>query len=333
VPLVQGWLYEGTVALFSSHGGGGKSYVSLTFAALAATGGVWFGKQMTQGGVLFVNGEDSLHDVHHRLWGICAAYGVGMGALAGQLDIIDVTPLQDKSLYTASATDYSKREFTKQFHKMKELIESGKYKYVVLDNLSKFYMANENVRPMVDEFISALAMLAIQNKLGVLLIGHSSKLGADNYSGSTAWHNSVRARWSLTVKDGVRTLMVEKNNYGDTGHGGTFEWDAEYGVPRMGQVAGEGAASTEFEDIDLLQELRDTVVELYGTGESTNVNERGRIGAVEESHFALDRALNQKQLRELLRRCVAAQMLGTEEYNAKNRQHRTRYCPLESDLI
>ncbi len=332
--LVRNWLYEGTVALFSSHGGGGKSYVSLTFAALAASGGKWFDKDMTQGKVLYLNGEDHLNDVHHRLWGICAAYGIDIGGLSGQLDIVDVTPLSDKSLYTASATDYSKREFTKQFKLLTRMVEAGGYKYVILDNLSKFYMANENSRPMVDEFVSALAALAMRHRLGVLLIGHASKLGADNYSGSTAWHNSARARWSLTVKDGVRTLLVEKNNYGETNHGGTLEWDAEFGVPRLGQPVGAGTAAEQFNDYGLLESLRDTVVELYAEGTSTSVNRRGPLGAIENSPFVLDRGLSQKQLRELLHQCVEEGLLGTEEFR-HSRAGRViiRYCPTEQNLL
>ncbi len=312
--LVKNWLYEGSVALFSSHGGGGKSYVMLTFCALAATGGQWFGQQMEQGGCLFVNGEDPIAEVQHRLWGICAAYGIAMADLTGRLDIVDVTSVLHKALYTAG-TDFGKTEFTKQYTKLKDLVESGKYRYLVLDNLSKFYMANENARPMVDEFISALAAIAAAHGVGVVLVGHDSKLAAagQGYSGSTAWHNSARARWALTVKDGNRDLVVEKNNYGAA-----------------------GSAAGDFHDQMILEGVRDAVIELYTSGANTACNQRGPVGPIEQHPWVLDQGLTQKMLREALTRCVEVGMLGTEEYRDRHRhagREKVRYCPLEQDII
>ena len=335
-PLVRNWLYEGSVALFSSHGGGGKSYVMLTFCALAATGGVWFGQPMEAGGCLFVNGEDPIAEVQHRLWGICNAYGIAMADLAGQLDIVDVTSVLHKALYTAG-TDFGKTEFTKQYAKLKTLVESGKYRYLVLDNLSKFYMANENARPMVDEFISALAAIAAAHGVGVVLVGHDSKLAAagQGYSGSTAWHNSARARWALTVKDGNRDLVVEKNNYGAAGHGGRWAWDDTHKVIRMQDAIGEGSAASEFHDQAILEGVRDAVLSLYMGGSSTAVNKRGRLGPITEHPWVMEQGLTPAMLREALERCVEVGLLGTETY--KNKTHggreNTRYCPLESDLI
>lgn len=334
--LVRNWLYEGSVALFSSHGGGGKSYVMLTFAALAASGGEWFGEKMQQGGVLFVNGEDPIAEVRHRLWGICAAYGLAMADLAGQLDIVDVTSVLHKALYTAGS-DFGKTEFTKQYARLKHLVESGKYRYLVLDNLSKFYMANENARPMVDEFISALAAIAAAHGVGVVLVGHDSKLSAagQGYSGSTAWHNSARARWALTVKDGNRDLVVEKNNYGAAGHGGRWGWDETFKVIRMQTAIGEGSAESEFHDQAVLEGVRDAVIELYVAGSNTAVNKRGPLGPVEQHPWVIEQGLTQKMVREALVRCVETGLLGTETY--KNRRHpgreQVRFCPLESDLI
>lgn len=337
--LVKGWIYEGAVTLFSSHGGGGKSYVSMTFAALAAAASAapenerqWFGRVMKPGKVLVVNGEDPLVEVRHRLWGICAAYGVDIEGLAGHLDIVDVTPVLHKALYTAG-TDFGKTEFTKQYHKMCETVRANGYKYIVLDNLSKFYMANENARPMVDEFISSLAAVAAEVGAGVLLVGHASKLGTDGYSGSTAWHNSARARWSLNVKEGTRELMVEKNNYGETGHGGRWVWDDTLHVIRMDEAVGAGTASSEFQDVELLEGVRDTVIDLYSRETWTYQNTRGTMGAIEHSPFVLGNGITHAKLRELLTACVAENMLEIETYKDAKRREKHRFCPPERDLI
>jgi hypothetical protein len=258
-----------------------------------------------------------------------------MRELAGQLDIVDVTSVLHKALYTAG-TDFGKTEFTKQYTRLKELVESGKYRYMVLDNLSKFYMANENARPMVDEFISALASIAAAHGVGVVLVGHDSKLAAagQGYSGSTAWHNSARARWALTVKDGNRDLVVEKNNYGAAGHGGRWVWDDTHKIIRMQDAIGEGSAYSDFHDMAILEGVQGAVIELYLEGASTWVNHRGRIGAIEQNPWVLSNGLDQKMLREALERCLETGMLGTENHRTEERKNRLRYCPVmdEKDI-
>lgn len=338
-PLVKNWLYESTVALFSSHGGGGKSYIMLTFAALAATGGRWFGEAMMQGGVLVVNGEDPLIELRHRLWGICRAYDIDITGLAGVLDIVDVTGVLHKALYTAG-TDYGRTEFTKQFEKLRELVTSGRYKYIVLDNLSKFYMANENARPMVDEFISALAALATEYGCGVVLVGHDSKLGGQGYSGSTAWHNSARARWGLTFKDGRRELIVEKNNYGRTGHGGVWAWDDERGVIAMGEPITEAGGAGEFSDAAELEPDFDpeldaavlaALVGLVEAGVHTGTGTRGRLGAIAQNPGVLDAGGTAPQsIRNALARLEAAGRVGRREYRDKQREKREEFYPLST---
>lgn len=334
--LVKNWMYEGTVVLFSSHGGGGKSYVSLSFCALAAMGGRWFGEDMKRGRVLYVSGEDGIAEVGHRLWGICSLYGFTMGEVSEHLDIVDVTPVLHKALYTAG-TDYGKTEFTKQYRKLRELVETNGYKYVVVDNLSKFYMANENARPMVDEFISALAAMASQHGAGVLLVGHDAKAAnaaGHGYSGSTAWHNSARARWALGSVNGQRTLMVEKNNYGSAGHGGTWEWDRERSVMAMGTAVGEGTANNEFARITNLETVRDIVSTLYAEGSWTAAGtSRGPIGAITEHPWVIDQGFDASKVRELLEECVQAGMLEVEEYTTAQRKKRTRYAPPLSSIV
>lgn len=334
--LVKNWMYEGTVVLFSSHGGGGKSYVSLSFCALAASGGRWFGEEMRRGRVLYVSGEDGIAEVGHRLWGICSLYGLDMGGLSEQLHIVDVTPVLHKALYTAG-TDYGKTEFTKQYRKLRELVETNGYKYVVVDNLSKFYMANENARPMVDEFISALAAMASQHGAGVLLVGHDAKAAnaaGHGYSGSTAWHNSARARWALGSVNGQRTLMVEKNNYGSSGHGGTWEWNTEKSVMGMGSAVGEGTASSEFEQISNLETIRDIVTTLYAEGSWVAANtQRGPIGAITEHPWVIDRGFDASKVRELLEECVQSGLLEVEEYRTEQRKVKHRFAPPISSIV
>lgn len=335
--LVRGWLYEGAVTLFSSNGGGGKSYISTTFCALGCLGGTWFGERMKEGNALYVNGEDPIIEVHSRLWGICRAYGIQMKDLVGKLDIVDITSVLHKAMYTAGK-EYGETEFTKHYYEMKKLIELGRYKYLFIDNISKVYMANENNRAMVDEFVSAMAALGAYHGLGTVLIGHTAKNSTEGYSGSTAWHNSARARWMLDRKDGRSILSVAKNNYGPTDHGGAFEWSNEYNILEMREViedtrdkkggGGRGASSTQEAKRDEAADeelVLSAFMDLYGAGESTSASSKGPIGPL-AMHPDLA-GFDQKQLREILQNMYEKGIIGVEEYEKRDRKKGTRYCP------
>lgn len=337
--LVKGWLYEGTAALFSAPGGAGKSWGALGLAALAACGtGQWFGVPVVGGDVLFVSGEDSIGEIRYRLEGTCAAYGLDVREVLAHLDIVDVTGVLHKALYTAGS-DFGKTEFTEQYDQLCAKLETKPYKYLVLDNISKFYMANENIRPMVDEFISALAALATEKNMGVVLIGHDAKMGLTGYSGSTAWHNSVRTRWTLAVKEGNHDLMVEKNNYGKSGHGGRFRWDDDAHILRMGETLGPGTASADFDE--RLEKVQEIVLDYYENEgkkrESISASGRGPLGAITEHEWVLEKGISDKDLRMLLKKCVDQGMLGIENYKDKSRREHARYCPAslveEDDLL
>jgi len=114
---------------------------------------------------------------------------------------------------------------------VKELEEQiGDYKaqVVILDNIARLYGCNENDRHQVTQFISMLTRAARPTGAGILLLGHPAKGPQSEYSGSTAWEGSVRARLYLgkslpgkdategedeVLDDGVRYLCRRKANY------------------------------------------------------------------------------------------------------------------------
>jgi RecA-family ATPase len=90
---------------------------------------------------------------------------------------------------------------------------------IVVDNASDAYAGNENERRQVRAFIRLLTGIARENDAGMLLLAHidksAAKYGANgnSYSGSTAWHNSVRSRLALLSEDGRITLTHEKAQF------------------------------------------------------------------------------------------------------------------------
>ena len=86
------------------------------------------------------------------------------------------------------------------------------------------------------QFIGLLRSLAIAGNSAVLVALHPSLTGVTSgsgLSGSTAWHNSVRARAYLTsetaedgMDTGLRQLDFKKNNYGPISASVTLQWKA-----------------------------------------------------------------------------------------------------------
>jgi len=199
--------------------------------------------------------------------------------------------------------------------------------------VSKFYMANENARALVDEFISGLATLAGTCNAGVLLLGHDAKLSANGggeYSGSTAWNNSSRARWALTFNRDtqVRELMVKKNNYGTDDHGGEWVWSSEHGVLDMQGALASSGVNPATREVHL-EEVARIVVEMYDRKEWTSAGAKGPLGPIENNPEISELGLNTGTLRTYLRQLAADGVLEIETvkdtHNGGNRQ---RYRPV-----
>src|SRR5262245_34825809 len=71
------------VGLFSGHGGTGKSIVELTKSVAHVTGKDWFGSMPALGPAIYIGAEDDADEIHRRLAGIAAHYGVTFKELIG----------------------------------------------------------------------------------------------------------------------------------------------------------------------------------------------------------------------------------------------------------
>ena len=108
----------------------------------------------------------------------------------------------------------------------------GDAQVLIIDGASDTYGANEIVRRSVRQFIRALRRL-IPPDGAVLVLAHVDKAIArgresgDHYSGSTAWNNSVRARWALRAEGDGLMLTVEKANHAQAGAEIRLRWDPQ----------------------------------------------------------------------------------------------------------
>lgn len=244
--VVDKWVPCDEVTLLAGHGGGGKSYIALSLAVHVALGRP-FGDLPTQRtGVLFFSAEDGAPILRLRLARVCHALGVDLSELDGRLHLLDASDI-DPALHREQRVTVGGRTMvmteTALLDTLAELVARLDVGLVVVDNASDVFDDDEIRRARVRTFIRSLRARIARPGRAVLLLSHVNKnranqgraAGSEDYSGSTAWHNSARSRLSLDAGADDRSVTVEhvKANLGARAHPVRLEWHD--GVP---QVAG-----------------------------------------------------------------------------------------------
>ncbi len=232
----------GYAALISGHGGVGKSAIALHLGVCVALGIPFFGLPVERRRVMYLSCEDREGILHWRLSRICAFLGVDLASLKDWLQVIDLVG-HDAVLWDRDPrTGYT---VTPGFAQLAERVRQYGTQLLIVDGTSDTFAGNENSRTEVKRYVNAAVGLVPPDDGAVLLIGHVDKAAArsgetsQGYSGSTAWHNSVRARWYLrpetsrgdeaegNEQTGNLILELQKSNLGRADLEMRFAWDAD----------------------------------------------------------------------------------------------------------
>jgi hypothetical protein len=239
--IIPGWLPCGEVALLAGHGGAGKSQIALHLAVCVALGVEWHGLPVERRPVIYLSAEDRAEVLHWRLARISHHLRIPLAELAGRLEVIDASGLDAELLISSEDAPVT----TPAYDALRERVRDPSV-VLVLDGASDLYGASEIIRRHVRRFIRALRRL-IGPDGAVLLLAHIDKAAArdgstgDRYSGSTAWHNSVRARWSLsTAEGGSLVLALPKTQYGAPGAEIRLRWDEQAHLYVADQAPADG---------------------------------------------------------------------------------------------
>ena len=239
--VVDMWVPQGEVTLLAGHGGGGKSYVALSLAVHVALGRPYGPLSTTQMNVVFFSGEDGARVLQQRLGRICRALNIDPATLNGKLHLLDASDI-DPALHRERRAMVAGRlaavTETALLAALSELVDRLAAGLVVVDNASDAFDGDEIRRASVRAFVRSLRQRLARPGRAVLLLCHINKAsanggknaGGEDYSGSTAWHNSSRSRLSL-ARDGDNALVIThaKANFGVMAHPVRLEWVS--GVP------------------------------------------------------------------------------------------------------
>ncbi|MDH5324371.1 MAG: AAA family ATPase [Gammaproteobacteria bacterium] len=236
--VLKPWIPKNATTLFPGHGGAGKSMLALTMAVCIALNRPFFDIQVERRfKVAFYSCEDDVEIIHWRLVKICKDLGADIQDLANWLFVYDMTSVEN----TLFVESYNHDEcFTPRYGWLAEKIEENRIEVLFVDNASDVFDANEIQRSKVRRFIQSLNNLIRPNDGAVILLAHIDKAAAkskdnvESYSGSTAWHNSVRSRLSLTVENDSLTLAHAKSNHSKKADPITLRW-TEHGTLELAE--------------------------------------------------------------------------------------------------
>ena len=233
------------VCLLSGEGAVGKSITLLQLTAAHGLARDWLRSMPEPGPVLLVNCEDEADELVRRLDPILKSHHAKFSDVAADLHVFSLAN-QDPLLALA---DRSGRIVpTPLYAKLLERARTVQPICIVIDNVADVYGGCEIDRSQVRQFVALMRQLAIAANGYVIMSSHPSVAGIASktgLSGSTQWHNSVRARAYMHINEdesGTRVLEFMKSNYSALSERVELVWQNGLYVPVRTPSAPEQAA-------------------------------------------------------------------------------------------
>lgn len=175
-PLIDRWIYKGTLAQVFGPSGNYKTFVAADMARAICTGTRWHGYEAKQGKVLYIVGE-GVQGFRARVRAMEAARSLGriegLGIVNGAVQI--------------GGPEWSE---------LIEVVAEDGYDLVIVDTQARATVGRkENDNSDMGEVVAALDWLIEATSVGVLMVHHSGKSGEDDRGAS-----SVKAALQTQIK-------------------------------------------------------------------------------------------------------------------------------------
>jgi len=197
-------------------------------------GKFWLGMSVTQGPAVYMGAEDDADELHRRLDDILSYYGATFAdAMAGGLHLLSYAG-EECMLGVPDRSNIIQP--TPLFRRIEQAAMDIKPVAVSIDTASDVFAGNELDRGHVTQFIKMLQGMAVRAECSVAILAHPSNAGmasGSGISGSTGWHNKVRARAYMRAIEtpkgeepdpDLREIQFLKNNYGRQGDSIQVRW-------------------------------------------------------------------------------------------------------------
>lgn len=205
----------------------------------------WLGALLDHGPALFIDCEDELQVLWRRLVPIARFHGVRFADyIKGGLHLVS---LVEHDPVLAFASRSGKIEVTPRYNELLEMAGDLKPKCIAIASSANVYAGSEIDRAQVQQFTGRLTKIA-RIAGGVLLLAqHPSLTGISSdsgLSGSTQWHNAVRARGYMKApktepdeqpNSDLREIIFKKNQYGKADDTVALQWQNGLFLPIPGR--------------------------------------------------------------------------------------------------
>jgi RecA-family ATPase len=309
------------LGLFSGEGGAGKSYVTLHLCVAHVFGRDWLNSMPTPGPAIFMDAEDDENELHIRLGSILRHYNAtNADAVKCGLHLLSFVG-RDAVLATAGRYN-SKIEPTPLYGQLLQAAGDIKPKMIGIASAANIFAGNENDRSQVQQFAALLTRIAQVANGSVQLISHPSLTGINSdsgLSGSTQWHNAVRARSYLKgvkAEDGqqpdgdLRQLEFKKNQYGPLSDVVILRYQHGMFLPEHGVLALD-----KLKQMEIAKEVFLALIDRFNMSNRTVSDKPGRNYApslfVEEDE-AKKAGLSNKVLQAAMRQLFSANKIWNE---------------------
>ena len=314
--------------LFSGEGATGKSTEQLHLTAATVLKRDWLGAMPEQGPAIFIDAEDDDKVIHRRLKAIAAHYDTDITTMIEHgLRLVSWVGC-DATLAVASRN--GKIEPTSLYKQLLEEASDIKPKMIGIAASANVFAGSENDRAQVQQFVGLLTRIAMAANGAVVLISHPSLTGISTesgLSGTTQWHNSVRARFYLRgvkptadepLDTDLREIVFKKNNYGPLSESIMLRWNAGLFLPVGGDDLDQAARQA------IAQEVFLSLLKRF---HNANRNVSGNKGpgyapALFAKEDEAKRAgLTSKNLEAAMRQLFKEQKITNEQYGRASNPH------------
>jgi AAA domain len=328
------YLPAGEVTGAGGHGEVGKSTVlGIQLGAHLAVGAAFLGHDVRRARVAYYSAEDPPAVVLHRLDKACRIEGLDVDAVRDGFHVLDASEGNGTLFVEQRTAGVRVGTTTAAYAALTKYVADNEIDVVIVDNTSDVFESDEISRSMVRKFIRSLAQIVRPRGGSVVLLMHVDKStarglssGSDNYSGSTAWHNSVRSRLFLKATDeGGLELRHEKCNYGPKHAPIALRWPAD-GMPELDRAL--SPVVQHIADRTDAVALITLIHEFYGRGEwvATGTSSPSNAARVLSNARSYPKRRKPAEVFEILRDAERHGQLARETYRTNDRKERERWA-------
>jgi RecA-family ATPase len=217
------------VTLLGGEGAIGKSLLLMQLSGATVLGKDWIGTLPEPGPVLYLSCEEDDDEIRRRMESVAQHVG------SSRPDMINhglhFLSFAGKDAILAQPDRFGIMRPTPLFEQLRRDALALRPKLICIDTVADTFGGKENDRAQTRQFITLLRGLAIDTGAAVVIAAHPSLTGIatdTGLSGSTGWHNSVRARMYFKPAPGddtaLRVLEVKKQNYGPVSETILLRW-------------------------------------------------------------------------------------------------------------